>query len=83
MSTLNKNNQPTFVFEKINYYLMFAGLASIIIGFILMAGGKSPDPHVFNDAEIYSTRRITIAPLMVILGFVIEIVAIMYQPKQK
>lgn len=83
MSTLNKNNQPTFVFEKINYYLMFAGLAIIIIGFMLMAGGKSPDPNVFNDAEIFSTRRITIAPLMVILGFVIEIVAIMYQPKKK
>lgn len=83
MSSIKPNNPSSFVFDKVNYYIMFTGLAVIILGFILMAGGKSPDPHVFNDAEIYSARRITIAPILVILGFVIEVIAIMYKPKQK
>lgn len=76
----NNNNQP-MLFDKMNYYLMFAGLAVLILGFILMSGGKSPDPNVFNEAEIYSFRRITLAPILVILGFVIEIFAIMRKPK--
>ncbi len=77
----NSNNQP-MLFDKTNYYLMFAGLAVLILGFILMAGGKSSDPaNTFNEAEIYSFRRITLAPILVIIGFVIEIFAIMRKPK--
>lgn len=70
-----------FLFDKGNYYIMFAGLALILLGFLLMAGGKSSDPHVFNEAEIYSFRRITLAPILIIAGFVVEVVAIMRKPK--
>jgi hypothetical protein len=80
-----KNNTPTkgslFLFDKTNYYIMFAGLALILLGLICMAGGKSPDPHVFNKEEIYSFRRITLAPLLIIGGFIVEVVAIMRKPK--
>jgi hypothetical protein len=59
---------------------MLAGLIVLAIGFFLMAGGKSADPKVFNDNEVYSTTRITIAPLLIIAGFLIEIFAIMKKP---
>jgi hypothetical protein len=59
---------------------MLAGLIVLAIGFFLMAGGKSADPKVFNDNDVYSTTRITIAPLMIIAGFIIEIFAIMKKP---
>lgn len=74
---------PIFLFDKTNYYIMFGGLALILLGFILMAGGKSPDPHVFNYDEIYSFRRITLAPILIIAGFVVEVVAIMRKPKSE
>jgi len=76
-------NVPIFLFDKTNYYIMFGGLALILLGFILMAGGKSPDPHVFNYDEIYSFRRITLAPILIIAGFVVEVVAIMRKPKHE
>ena len=69
-----------FAFGKENYILLLVGLAFIVVGFILMAGGGSEDPNVFNE-EIFSTRRITIAPIVVLIGFVIEIFAIMRKPK--
>jgi len=81
-TTKSKTSAPRlFLFDKTNYYIMFAGIALILLGFVLMAGGKSPDPHVFNRAEIYSFRRITLAPFLIILGFVVEVVAIMRKPK--
>lgn len=70
------------VLGKGNYYLMLLGLAVIIIGFILMSGGKSTDPNVFNADEVYSQRRIVVAPIVVILGFVIEIFAVFYKSKK-
>lgn len=80
-TTKGKKAGVSFLFDKTNYYIMFAGLALILLGFVLMAGGKSTDPHVFNKEEIYSFRRITLAPLMIIAGFVVEVVAIMRKPK--
>lgn len=71
------------LFTKENYTLMIAGLFVLAIGFFLMAGGKSQDPKVFNPNEVYSTTRITVAPILIILGFVIEIVAIMKKPKSE
>lgn len=71
-----------FVFGPANYRLLAIGLVVIIIGFILMSGGKSDDPTVFNP-EVFSTRRITIAPLVVLAGFIIEGFAIMWKPKSK
>lgn len=74
-----KGNQ-TFLFDKSNYTWMIAGVAVVLLGFILMAGGKSPDPHDFKYDEIYSFRRITLAPILILLGFGIEVYAIMKKP---
>ncbi len=73
-------SEQVFLFDKENYIWMLGGVALILIGFALMAGGKSPDPHKFNYEEIYSFRRITLAPLVLLLGFGIEIYAIMKKP---
>lgn len=74
-----KGNQ-TFLFDKSNYMWMIGGVILILIGFILMAGGKSDDPSKFNYNEIYSARRITIAPLLILIGFAVEVYAIMKKP---
>ncbi len=71
----------TEMFGRENYMWMLIGLAVLTLGFFLMAGGKSPDPNVFNEKDVYSTTRITIAPILIIAGFIIEIVAIMKKPK--
>ena len=67
---------------KKNYTIMIAGIIIILIGFILMAGGGSDDPNVFNE-EIYNFQRIRLAPTLVLLGLAIEIYAIMANPKKK
>jgi len=69
-----------FALGRENYKLMAIGFAIIIIGFILMAGGKSDDPKVFSE-DIFSFRRITVAPLIVLAGFIFEIYAIMKRPR--
>jgi hypothetical protein len=69
------------LFDKGNYMWMLIGLAVLALGFFLMAGGKSADPKVFNANEVYSTTRITIAPMLIIAGFIIEIFAIMKKSK--
>lgn len=71
-----------FIFDKRNYLLMLAGIVFIILGVIVMAGGGSNDPKVFNPA-IFDTQRLTIAPLLILAGYVIEVFAIMLKPKQK
>jgi Protein of unknown function (DUF3098) len=73
----------TYMFGKKNYLMMVVGMVVIGIGFALMSGGKSADPHVFNADELYSFRRITLAPIVVLLGFVIEGIAIMWIPKEE
>jgi len=69
-----------FIFEKENYKFMIIGLVVIALGFILMAGGGSDDPNVFNP-EIFSWRRIRLAPTLVLIGFGIEVYAILLKPK--
>lgn len=69
-------------FSKQNYLLFLGGLGLIALGYILMIGGGSDDPNVFNPA-IFDTQRITIAPMVCVVGFVTIIVAIMWRPKQK
>jgi hypothetical protein len=69
------------LFEKTNIQWMLIGAAVMVLGFILMAGGKSEDPNVFNEKEVYSATRITIAPILILIGFVIEIYAIFRNPK--
>lgn len=69
-----------FAFGRENYYLLLIGLVFIVVGFLLMVGGGSDDPKVFNP-EIFSARRITVAPILILAGYVIEIFAIMKKPK--
>ena len=80
---MSKKNtgKENFALSKENYILLMIGFAIIILGFILMIGGKSEDPTVFNEDEIFSFRRITLAPLIVLAGFIFEIWAIMKKPK--
>ena len=76
-----KQSTDDFAFGKENYTLMLIGLAFIIIGFMCMSGGPSKDPNVF-DPDIFSFRRITLAPILVIAGFVIELLAILKKSKE-
>ncbi|MDZ4846540.1 MAG: DUF3098 domain-containing protein [Chitinophagales bacterium] len=74
-------NPPAFVFGKINYILMLAGMAVIACGYVLMIGGHPENPAEFNSKELYSATRITIAPIVIIIGLIIEVFAIMVKAK--
>ncbi len=74
--------QKNFVFEHKNYKFMLIGIAVIACGFILMTGGGSDDPAIFNP-EIYSWRRIRLAPAIILIGFGIEVYAILLNPNKK
>jgi hypothetical protein len=76
-----KEEKEVFLFEKKNYTIMLIGLAVIALGFILMAGGGSDDPNVFNE-EIYNFRRIRLAPTLVLIGLGIEVYAILAKSKK-
>ncbi len=76
-----QKQQLEFIFGKKNYQFMLLGLAFIALGFILMAGGASDDPNVFNP-DIYSWRRIRLAPAIILIGFAIEVYAILLNPKK-
>jgi len=82
MSINKKQTVPNPLFGKANFTWMLIGLVIMALGFFLMAGGKSADPTKFNDNEIYSFTRITLAPFLIIAGFVVEIFAIMKKPKE-
>ncbi len=76
VETPKPNADNSQMFSKGNYLLMAAGAAIIIIGMMIMAGGKSNDPKVFDYDQVYSTTRITIAPILIILGILVEVYAI-------
>lgn len=85
-STTKKAAQPAgmgTLFDKGNVTWMLIGVAVMALGFILMAGGKSPDPNVFDKTKVYSTTRITIAPIVILIGLAIEVYAIFFQPKNR
>jgi hypothetical protein len=71
-----------FIFQKKNYLFMFIGVAFLALGFILMSGGGSDDPNVFNP-EIFNFRRIRLAPTLVLIGLGIEVYAILLNPHKK
>jgi len=75
------SNDVEFAIGKENFKYIAIGVGILIIGFLLMAGGKSPDPNVFNP-EIFSFRRITLAPIIVVGGFAFIGWAIMKKPKE-
>lgn len=71
----NNEQKPDFLFEKANYKILLIGIAVISLGFILMSGGGSDDPKVFNE-DVFSFRRIRLAPTVVLIGFGITIYSI-------
>jgi fumarate reductase subunit D len=81
MSTKNDSNEKrNFALGRENYKLLAIGFAIIVIGFLLMIGGKSESPDKFSE-NIFSFRRVTLAPIVVLAGFIFEIWAIMKKPK--
>ena len=83
---IKKNTVPTssagnILFTKENYKWMVIGLVIMALGFFLMAGGKSSNPDIFNDKDIYSPMRITVAPILIVAGLLVEIFAIMKKSK--
>ena len=78
----SKKNNKEFVFKKSNYRIMIIGIIFIAVGFMLMAGGGSDDPNIFSN-EIYNFRRIRLAPTLVLIGFGIQVYAILYKNKTK
>ena len=77
----NSENKQEFLFEKVNYKILLIGIAVIALGFILMSGGGSDDPAVFNE-DVFSFRRIRLAPTTVLIGFGITVYAILKNPKK-
>ena len=78
---VHHSQEESVLFTKENYKWMLIGLVILALGFFLMAGGKSPDPNVFNDNQIYSFRRITLAPILIVGGLIVEIFAIIKKQK--
>ena len=82
MKNKEKNNaQGEFLFGKRNYVIMIVGIAIILIGFVLMIGGGSDDPSVFNE-EMYNFQRIRLAPTVVLIGLAVQVYAIMAKPEK-
>lgn len=84
MSKKNKNDEKPskeFIFQKKNYLFLFIGIAFIALGFILMSGGGSDNPNVFNP-DIYNFRRIRLAPTLVLIGLGIQVYAILLKPNK-
>ena len=77
----NSEHKQEFLFKKVNYKILLIGIAVIALGFILMSGGGSDDPNVFNE-DVFSFRRIRLAPTTVLIGFGITIYAILKNPKK-
>ncbi len=71
-----------FVLGKKNYIALAIGFLILVIGYFLLSGGASENPNVFNE-EIFNFRRITLAPIVLMIGFAVEIFAIMWRPRSK
>lgn len=82
MEKENNKSEHSFVFGKSNYKLMIIGLAVNIIGFLLMIGGAAESLDEFNAEEIFSSRRITLAPIVIVLGYLIVLYSIIKKPKK-
>ncbi len=77
----NNEHKHEFLFDKVNYKILLIGIAVIVLGFILMSGGGSNDPKVFSE-DVFSFRRIRLAPTAVLIGFGITIYSILKNPKK-
>lgn len=77
----NTENQKVMPFGKMNYILVLVGIALLVIGFVLMLGGGSSDPDVFNE-RMFDFQHITLSTILILAGFVTEIVAIFWRGKK-
>jgi len=77
---MKEKNKLDFAFTKKNYLLLIVGVVLICAGLLLMIGGGSDDPTIFSD-KIFDSQRLTLAPILIALGFIVEIFAIMHKPK--
>lgn len=78
---MDEKKKSPFAFQASNYKILLAGLAVNILGFILMIGGGVEDPSQFDGGELFSGRRITIAPILIVIGYIIIMYSIMKKPK--
>ncbi|MBK7383574.1 MAG: DUF3098 domain-containing protein [Flavobacteriales bacterium] len=78
-----KDHFEDMAFTAINYKLMLIGLAIVVVGYVLMSGGGSGDPNVFDESEIFSPRRITAAPIITLIGYLFVVYAIMKRDYSK
>jgi len=83
MEKITKEAQGNFAIPYRNLIFVIAGVLLMILGYILMTGGGSSDPSVFTGEQMFSFRRIVLSPLLILSGFVVEIFAIMYTPKER
>lgn len=81
-STVSTKPSFDFAFEKINYIWMLIGIALLALGYILLIGGGSNNPDEFNNA-LFDTRRLVIAPILMVAGIIVEICSILLRPKKK
>lgn len=77
----NMEKKNNVLFEKSNLTWMLVGAVIIVLGFLLMAGGKNDDPNAFDESQVYSTTQITIAPILIVIGLLVEVYAIMKKSK--
>jgi hypothetical protein len=78
-----ENKQSQFGFQPENYKVLLIGLAINVLGFILMIGGGAENPDAFDASELFSVRRITIAPMLIVVGYVVILFSIMKKKKTK
>jgi len=78
-----EKRENELAFTGTNYKLMLIGIAIVVIGFILMSGGGSGDPNVFDESQIFSARRITVAPIVCLIGYLFVVYAIMKKTRSE
>jgi uncharacterized membrane protein len=76
-----ETRKPGFAFGKENYRILIVGVLIVVIGYLLMIGGGSEDPNKFDANEIFSFRRITLSPIVILTGFVVVLFGIMKKAK--
>lgn len=82
MSKNSIQEDPKFAMPFANIKWVIAGLLLMVLGYILMTGGGTTDPNIFTGEEMFSFRRIVLAPVLILAGFVVEIFAIMHKPRR-
>lgn len=75
------DHQNDLAFTRVNYRLLLIGIGIVLLGYVLMAGGGSGDPNVFEESEIFHPRRVTVAPIVCMIGYLFVVYAIMKKPK--